>query len=515
MNRCTCGPHPRIDLTAAYLEYHLNNSNRESDDAVTTSDAFKTSKTSSSSSCREEIQQACVSHGCFHISIDLSPVNESYNVDDDSGDNTLLPIICLAKPIAEVENDIESLFSPSSSSTAVLDHHDLNGGAVKFCIKNHLCNNIEPLSTNTTNTTTRLVEEATFRGRTAESGDEQQLIPEPKLSWEYCRCIAARLTTTASAAESAAATLEKSVNKNNLHHYLLQNWTQALHSVASVVIHSLGIPPRVMLHEEKCECLHKIMESDHINKNLSPDNNSNNDNNDNDKCNVDLLRCFRYDAISATDNDNDDKEEAEQSLLGSSAHSDWGSLTVVWQDEKGGLQTYCHSCEKWSHVDATQASSDDKNDSKNNAINLFVHVGDFLSLATVGDERIQRQHSPIWPSPRHRVICPTLQQQPSDQKSCNSSNCRRSLVYFAYPPPNISLVTAQTVVQPSLACEDDDSCKISSGNFPDYYSLLHDQSQHQSDDSLKQENSIEAYENMRRRPFGQVIADKWNQVQRK
>jgi hypothetical protein len=25
----------------------------------------------------------------------------------------------------------------------------------------------------------------------------------------------------------------------------------------------------------------------------------------------------------------------------------------------------------------------------------------------------------------------------------------------------------------------------------------------------------EAYENMRRRPFGQVIADKWDQVQRK
>jgi hypothetical protein len=527
MNRCTCGPHPRIDLTAAYLEYHLNNSNRESgDDAVTTSEAFKTSKTSSSS-CREEIQQACVSHGCFHISIDLSRINESYNVDDNSDDNTALPIRCLAKPIAEVENDIESLFSSSSSS--VLDNHDLDGGAVKVCIKNHQCKNIEQLSASANNTS-GLVEEATFRGRTAESGDEQQLIPEPKLSWEYCRCIAARLTTDTTAtatAESAAATdddddddtLEKSINKNNLHHYHLQNWTQALHSVASVVIHSLGIPPKVMLHEEKCDCLHNIIGLDHINKNLSPDNNSNNS----DKCNVDLIRCFRYDAISATDNDNDDNEEAEQSLLGSSAHTDWGSLTVVWQDEKGGLQTYCHSCEKWSDVDATtttsrQTSSD--TDSKNNTINLFVHVGDFLSLATAGDDRIQRQHSPIWPSPRHRVICPTLQlEQSSDQRSessSSSSNCRRSLVYFAYPPPNISLATAQAVVEPLLACENDDSCKISSDKFQDYYSLLHDQSQHQSDDSLKQENNLtEAYANMRRRPFGQVIADKWNQVQRK
>ena len=523
MNRCTCGPHPRIDLTTAYLEYHhLNNSNnRESDDAVeTTSDAFKNSKTSSSSSssCREEIQQACVSHGCFHISIDLSPINESYNVDDDSDDNTTLPITCLGKSIAEVENDIESLFSSSSSNT-VLDHHDLNGGAVKVCIKNHQCNNIEQLSASATTTTTRLVEEATFRGRTAESGDEQQLIPEPKLSWEYCRCIAARLTATgAAAATGDDDTLEKSINKNNLHHHLLQNWTQALHSVASVVIHSLGIPKQVMLHEEKCECLHKMLGSDHIYKNISPDSNGNND--DNDKCNVDLLRCFRYDAISATDNDNDDKEEAEQSLLGSSAHTDWGSLTVVWQDEKGGLQTYCHACEKWSDVDATQASSDDTNDSKNNAINLFVHVGDFLSLATVGDERIQhRQHSPIWPSPRHRVICP-LQQQSSDQRSesssSSSSNCRRSLVYFAYPPPNISLATAQAVVEPLLAYKNDDSCKISSSKFQDYYSLLQDQSQHQPGDSLKKENnSIEAYENMRRSPFGQVIADKWNQVQRK
>lgn len=518
MNRCTCGPHPRIDLTTAYLEYHhLNNSNRESDDdgAVTTSDAFKTSKTSSASSCREEIQQACVSHGCFHISIHLSPINESYNVDDGSGDNTLLPIRGLAKPIAEVENDIESLFS----SSTVLDHHDLNGGAVKVCIKNRQCKNIEQLSASAA---TRLVEEATFRGRTAESGDEQQLIPEPKLSWEYCRCIAARLTTTAAAASiagDAAATGDddasgKSINKNNLHHHLLQNWTQALHSVASVVIHSLGIPPQVMLHEEKCECLHKIIRSDQINKNISPDNNGNND--DDDKCNVDLLRCFRYDAISATDNDKE--ERAAQSVLGSSAHTDWGSLTVVWQDEKGGLQTYCHACEKWSDVDATQASSDDTNDSKNNAINLFVHVGDFLSLATVGDGRIR--HSPIWPSPRHRVICPTLQQQSSDQRSesssSNSSNCRRSLVYFAYPPPNISLATAQAVVEPLLVCENDDSCKISFDKFQDYYSLLHDQSQYQSDDSPKQENNlIEAYENMRRRPFGQVIADKWNQVQRK
>eukprot|EP00581_Thalassiosira_minuscula_P018920 CAMPEP_0183722560 /NCGR_PEP_ID=MMETSP0737-20130205/14483_1 /TAXON_ID=385413 /ORGANISM="Thalassiosira miniscula, Strain CCMP1093" /LENGTH=31 /DNA_ID= /DNA_START= /DNA_END= /DNA_ORIENTATION= len=29
---------------------------------------------------------------------------------------------------------------------------------------------------------------ATFRGRIAESGDEEQSNPEPKLSWEFQRC---------------------------------------------------------------------------------------------------------------------------------------------------------------------------------------------------------------------------------------------------------------------------------------------------------------------------------------
>ena len=137
-----------------------------------------------------------------------------------------------------------------------------------------------------------------------------------------------------------------------------------------------------------------------------------------------------------------------------------------------------------------------------NTINLFVHVGDFLSLATHGEGMT---HLPIWPSPRHRVVCPTKQPDQSD-----SSQCRRSLVYFAYPPPNISLAAAQKVVEP-IICDDSYESTVM---FQDY-SLLHDQSQQQADQLHGGIcTNFETYQHMRRRPFGEVISEKWDQVQR-
>jgi hypothetical protein len=70
---------------------------------------------------------------------------------------------------------------------------------------------------------------------------------------------------------------------------------------------------------------------------------------------------FRYDAV-----------DSSAQMMGSSPHSDWGTLTVVWQYTKGGLQTYCHSCASWSDVDASSSSS--------SMAYYFVHVGDFLVL---------------------------------------------------------------------------------------------------------------------------------------
>eukprot|EP00554_Chaetoceros_debilis_P010665 CAMPEP_0194109020 /NCGR_PEP_ID=MMETSP0150-20130528/8623_1 /TAXON_ID=122233 /ORGANISM="Chaetoceros debilis, Strain MM31A-1" /LENGTH=69 /DNA_ID=CAMNT_0038797877 /DNA_START=33 /DNA_END=239 /DNA_ORIENTATION=+ len=58
---------------------------------------------------------------------------------------------------------------------------------------------------------------------------------------------------------------------------------------------------------------------------------------------MDLLRVFRYDAMT--------NARQQYAHLGSSPHTDWGSLTVVWQDSMGGLQIYCHDCDKWNDVD--------------------------------------------------------------------------------------------------------------------------------------------------------------------
>jgi len=438
-----------VDLTAAYLDYHKIDYHK-----IRRHDSLCVESTTL---CHEKIRQACRSHGCFHITIHL-PNKEELNIGEDSSS----PIQCLAKPMVEVENEIESLFSPSFLQNNT--DTDLNGGLVKVRIKDL------PLS--------RFVEEATFRGRTAESGDEQQSKPEPKLSWEFRRCLSART------AESKGNNDSHNVPTQDIKWNYLSNWTEALHSVASVVIHSMDITQQVVLNEKSCNCLRKIMS------------NQNDETSSLGKCNVDLLRCFRYDAVP--------DEEKDDQLLGSSSHTDWGSLTLVWQDDVGGLQTYCHACEKWTDVATPERQNNNTTtSSNNNTINLFVHVGDFLSLATHGQGMT---HLPIWPSPRHRVICPTKKRP--DQSE--SSQCRRSLVYFAYPPPNISLAAAQKVVEP-LICDDRYESFVM---FQDY-SLLHDQSQ-QADQLLNGVNStnFETYQNMRLRPFGEVISEKWDQVQR-
>ena len=133
---------------------------------------------------------------------------------------------------------------------------------------------------------------------------------------------------------------------------------------------------------------------------------------------------------------------------------------------------------------------------------LFVHVGDFLSLASINNEGESKSY-PKWPSPRHRVLCPTINEERTNnfhhQSSSSSSAknksdyCRRSLVYFAYPPPNVTLEDVKRVVSPLVAVastpssssvqstindleKDDNSCV----EFYNHYSLLHNQSQQQS-----------------------------------
>jgi len=240
--------------------------------------------------------------------------------------------------------------------------------------------------------------------------------------------------------------------------------------------------------------------------------------------------------------------------MGSSPHSDWGTMTIVWQDDKEGLQTYCHACDVWSDVDASSSTmkeedttTDERGESYTSKINsstcrkcsLFVHIGDFLSLASIKSEA--GSCYPMWPSPRHRVLCPTVRHENTatavDNRKESTKHCRRSLVYFASPPPNISLDTVQKVVSTIISSDDSSiqSTKTivneesSTNGFYNHYSLLHNQSQQQSslevgedtssteemkEDTNEELSAFQAYQNIKNLSFDKVIKDKWNQVQR-
>lgn len=430
MTKCTCGPHPITDLTAAY---HRHSSNV---DVATV---------------QKQLLDACRSHGCFHGCISISPTDRN-------------EISSLAKSIESIERDIESLFASVSED-------ERNGGmfVVPF-----------PESSLT----------ATFRGRIAESGDPIHPVPEPKLSWEYRRCCNS---------QQQSSDIDQ-CQSSPLHSKLLPEWTDALHSIATLVIELLGIPQDTVLQGGRCKCSHSHC--------VGP-------------CNIDLLRVFRYDAVRSS--------SAE--MMGSSPHSDWGTLTVVWQDTKGGLQTYCHACDAWSDVDASEKSSS----SSSSMAYFFVHVGDFLSLATIPDDGVNKG-VPVWQSPRHRVNCPSLKEESGDDG--NGKRCRRSLVYFAYPPPGVSLGDARSFVVPisSSSLLNDGKLKDISENdeWPsveiyDRYSLLCNQSHHplplpmpQGDDLGStdrmmldnEEDALSTHRRIRTMSLNRVIMDKWDQVQR-
>lgn len=532
---------------------------------------------------RERIRNACQSHGCFHVVIRTSSKSVLESPAENNGGGgisaeTLLPIECLAKERTEIERDIEELFSPSFFRDAVITppnpseqvkardlcasgnpiesmHYYLesspensryadicNGGLVEVPFRNdakQTTSSSKPLTSTKT---------ATFRGRIAESGNEKGHRPEPKLSWEFRRC-PGRVASGGGGGNDATVE-EYSRNEcrglNQAWNHL-PLWINALHSIASVIVDQLGIPPRLVLQEEFCEC-DKRSETPTISQTVGEESKEGKDCHE-ERCNIDLLRVFRYDALPSS---------SAATSLGSSAHSDWGTLTVVWQDDKGGLQTYCHACDKWSDVNTSSFPESGRSqsaslvnkekelkekttgcDSEQNAVRAFVHVGDFLSLATLessGDNNIM----PLWHSPRHRVQCPIRQRNNDNCTTSNSGNeCRRSLVYFAYPPPGVSLSDAQRVVAPlalgSVAGRKDMLTirDTLSSSFYSQYSLLHNQAKKSPEaeesngiqnenggkiyEGLNRDESVayETYEKIRNLSFHEAIFDKWSQVQRK
>ncbi|KAL3787252.1 hypothetical protein ACHAW5_001905, partial [Stephanodiscus triporus] len=573
MTQCTCGPHPVVDLTAAYRSYRLSGEGGEAelddDDDRENDENYENDENDEEdeddpSAARETVLKACRSHGCFHAVVRLPPPHRRLGVGRRPRLRRRLrrfpPATSpFAGSVASIGRDVESLFSSSflrRASDAAGGRDADEGG-----------NDAAADGTTTTTTTMRdggilvvpflgsslLPTEtatATFRGRTAEGGDGRIPAPEPKLSWEFRRCIVASSSSMSSSPSSrdrddddedvanrprgtrGGETVDSSSSSSSSssscgrgegderdvdvdYDYgrawdLLPAWTDALHAMAMVVIDMLGIPPNVALSGMGCRCRSGSTSSTFE---------------DNDRrdvrgpCNVDLLRAFRYDAVVTTkkkrrddddiDNEDDDDDGRGGSAIGSSPHTDWGTLTVVWQDDRGGLQTHCRGCDKWSDVAAAPSSSygggsaagyaiardDDDGGSESMSASFFVHVGDFLSLATIADDG---DGSPAWPSPRHRVLCPSPSPRrdrraeegevevEGDGDGEGEKDCRRSLVYFAYPPPGVSLDDVRRIIAPLLlpgsgVKENTATSIMTTHDDPPHdvynrYSLLHNQS---------------------------------------
>mmetsp|Transcript_27790 Transcript_27790/g.59419 ORF Transcript_27790/g.59419 Transcript_27790/m.59419 type:complete len:461 (+) Transcript_27790:106-1488(+) len=227
---------------------------------------------------------------------------------------------------------------------------------------------------------------------------------------------------------------------------------------------------------------------------------------------VDLLRVFHYYAVPS-------KTES----IGSTEHTDWGSLTVVWQDTVGGLQTYCRARNKW--IDVMAPSADEthakgrtsvKGEYPNHRWQCIVHVGDIASLVLGRTSGSREAHdtgnnsnstcdsntpSFPWPSPKHRVVSPV-------------HNERASLVYFGYPPRGSSLQRIQTSL--------DDGWKHGSTRgqrlpLEEYY-LLRDQSasgeNSASSSAAVADEARDLCRTMWNLPVQDIVRLKWKQVHR-
>ena len=75
------------------------------------------------------------------------------------------------------------------------------------------------------------------------------------------------------------------------------------------------------------------------------------------------------------------RENAEPNEKGAGAHTDWGALTLLLQDQVGGLQVYDHATDGWIHADPIAGS-------------FVVNLGDSLAHWT----------NDLYKSTRHRVV---------------------------------------------------------------------------------------------------------------
>jgi len=125
---------------------------------------------------------------------------------------------------------------------------------------------------------------------------------------------------------------------------------------------------------------------------------------------ISLMRFFNYLPRSLAE-----KATNKTNLTGSSPHTDWGFLTLIIQDQTGGLQVHVDG--EWKDITPCPDG-------------VLVNCGDYLSLATAGK----------YLSPLHRVVL-------------HPTQFRKSMVLFYYPnyeaelptsaPGNLSLFSQQ------------------------------------------------------------------------
>jgi hypothetical protein len=205
---------------------------------------------------------------------------------------------------------------------------------------------------------------------------------------------------------------------------------------------------------------------------------------------ADRLRAFYYDTATTT------TTQTEESF-GSNAHTDWGTLTVVYQDNVGGLQTYCNECDAWVNVDtaATTTTGEDTT----TTVPFVVHVGDTLSLAIQKAAATTARHEETrvsFPSPKHRVVSPTTEK-------------RTSLIYFAYLPERQSIQSLTMALEPWTR----EHKVIAPLHIPyqDYFLLRNQSARNDTDVILSARTQLDAIWKL---PLEDVIRNKWKQVQR-
>ena len=176
---------------------------------------------------------------------------------------------------------------------------------------------------------------------------------------------------------------------------------------------------------------------------------------------ISLMRVFHYFPFPSHVHHSENREGAE-TILGSSPHTDWGLLTIILQDDCGGLQYFKDN--EWKDVAADPGL-------------LVVNGGDYLRLISGGR----------YNSPRHRVLSPRSRE-------------RTSFVFFFYPGYNSPLAAA-----PAPAGSDSSGVSTPGGRSEGSFNTLLATPRGHHEGALHGEGDLR---------FGPYIVQKWRDVLR-